>query len=766
MATLKDVAKDAGVSIATVSCCLSGSRYVKPETRTKIMDSIEKLKYIPNSSARDLRSTTTNRIGIVLTDIDNTYHTEIFKGISSYLQRHGYTISVAFSNNLPDIECEKIDDFVSQNVSGLVIITCQPQNTDFFFNRIKNYNIPTVFIERRPDNIDVSFAGFDNHKTLYNITAALLEKGYRDIALFTGNKYFSSEKDCMNGYETAFRDYGLLPDKDMIHETDMSKEDAFKTAMMCLRNRPVQAIITTSENIALGVLEILYIFGIKVPDDIPFFTLSEESWNISGRHPGVVHSSRTAFTLGKEAARLLVEKIQAPVFFEEKTILFPDHIPEFKSILPGPAPKKSMLPAGNEEKTLRILMVDLATSRSAQLLSTYFTRKTGIPVEIEFVHQDEILNRIARDIERSENHYDVYMYDVPWLEYMVQNGYLADITDFVYGDMFDIDQLFPENMNNCCFNDSYYGIPIIGGTQIMFYRQDLFENREIAKAFKHKYQISLRPPKTWTEFNGIAEFFTRKYNPDSPTEFGTSMAGIIDEELAPEILIRLWASGGSVWDKSYRACLNTQENVKAFHSIINTMSYTEHSPFETSIEQTVKDFTSGKTAMLVTYTEYADQISKHVRTNSLGRVGYKALPGKTPMSIGWNFGLNPYSPKAKEAYQYFQWLCQKEISYYMTILDGQSPVIAPYHSHELLKLYPWLELTEESFDYCRKRNGPCRTKSLVIPQNKIEAILCSVLRDIVKNGSSITDALATGQAEMELLFKAYGYPRPLHFIKQ
>lgn len=765
MATLKDVAKDAGVSIATVSCCLSGSRYVKPETRMKIMDSIEKLKYIPNASARDLRATTTNRIGVILTDIDNTYHTEIFKGVSAYLQRRGFTISVAFSNNLPDIECEKIDDFVSQNVSGLVIITCQPQNTDFFMNRLKNFNIPTVFIERRPDNIDVSFVAFDNHKTLYTITASLLAKGYRDIALFTGNKYFSSEKDCVDGYETAFRDFGLQSDSSMIHETDMSKEDAFKTAMLSLRKRPVQAIITTSENVAFGVLEILHIFGIRVPEDIPFFTLSEESWNTSGRHPGVVHSSRTAYTLGKEAARLLIEKIQAPVFFEEKTILFPDHIPGFEKTLREPSPLKPVLSSVCKKKTLWILMVDLATSRSVQLLSTYFTRKTGIPVEIEFVRQDEILKRIARDIERSENRFDIYMYDVPWLEYMVQNGYLADITDFVCGDMFDRDKLFRENMDNCHFDGSYYGIPIIGGTQIMFYRQDLFENREIAKAFKRKYQISLRPPKTWTEFNGIAEFFTRKYNPDSPTEFGTSMAGIIDEELAPEILIRLWAAGGSVWDKSYRACLNTPENVKAFHSILNTMSYTERSPFATSIEQTVTDFTSGKTAMLVTYTEYADQISKHVRTTTLGRVGYKPLPGKTPMSIGWNFGLNPYTTKTDEVYQYFQWLCQKDTSYYMTILDGQSPVIAPYHSHELLKLYPWLELTEESFDYCRRRNGPCRTKSLVIPQNQIESILCDVLRDIVENGTAVNDALAAGQREMELLFKAYGYPRPLHFIK-
>ena len=142
MATLKDVAKDAGVSIATVSCCLSGTRYVKPETRMRIMDSIEKLKYIPNASARDLRSSSTNRIGVVLTDIDNAYHTEIFKGVSSYLQRRGYTINVAFSNNLPEIECEKIDDFVSQNVSGLVVITCQPQNTEFFCQQTEKFQYP------------------------------------------------------------------------------------------------------------------------------------------------------------------------------------------------------------------------------------------------------------------------------------------------------------------------------------------------------------------------------------------------------------------------------------------------------------------------------------------------------------------------------------------------------------------------------------------------------------------------------------------------
>lgn len=168
--------------------------------------------------------------------------------------------------------------------------------------------------------------------------------------------------------------------------------------------------------------------------------------------------------------------------------------------------------------------------------------------------------------------------------------------------------------------------------------------------------------------------------------------------------------------------------------------------------------------MLITYTEYANMISKSIHDQILGSVGYCPIPGRTPVSVGWNLGLNPYTSKSTEAYWYFQWLCKKDISVYMTILDGQSSIITPYHSHELLKLYPWLELTEESFKYCRHRTGPYEKKSLIIPQNRIEAILCNVLKRIILNGASVADALEKGQEEMESLFKSYGYPKPLHFL--
>ena len=765
MTTIKDVAKDAGVSIATVSCCLSGTRPVKAETKQRIMDSIEKLNYIPNSSARNLKITSTHRIGVILTDIDNAYHAEIFKGLSAHFQNTGYTISVAFSNNSPDIECAKIDDFISQQVSGLIIITCQPDNTAFFQHRIKSCNIPTVFIEQHPDTIDnnVSFVGFNNFKTTYYLTNELIKNGYNDIALITGAAHFPSERDCIDGYKAAYIDNNMTVNQDLMCSTNMSKEDSFKSVMKFISRRPLQAVITTSENIALGAFEALEIRGLKVPENVQLITFSEERWNKSGRLPGVIHTSRTAFTLGTSAAELLVQNIQSPMLFEDKNIVFADNI-----TLSGfhVTPVEMLIPPvkypAKEQRTLNILMVDLPTAHSTELISSDFSQKTGIPIHFEFVKQDELLSRIERDINNSMNFFDIYLYDIPWLGYMVQNALVSDVTDFVDHSNFNPSLIFKENMDNCLYENKYFGVPIIGGSQIMFYRKDLFENKEIMKDFRQKFKVPLRPPRNWTEFNGVAEFFTRSYNASSPTEFGTTFADIISEELAPEILIRLWSYGGKLWDKYNRVCMCTPENIRAFHSILQTLNYVEHPLFRKSISQTIDDFSSGKTAMLITYTEYASQINESLHANVIGRVGYEAVPGKTPVSVGWNFGLNPFTPKSDLAYQYFNWLCQHDTSYYMTILDGQSPVIAAYHSHELLKLYPWMELTEKSFEYCHKRSGPYRPKSLIIPQNKIESILCDVLSDVLKRGLSVQDALELGQTKMELLFRPYGYPKPLN----
>ncbi|MFV0466094.1 MAG: extracellular solute-binding protein [Lachnospiraceae bacterium] len=764
MVTLKDVARDAGVSIATVSCCINGTKPVKPETKAKIMDSIEKLKYVPNSSARNLKQPRGNLIGVLLTDIEDHYHAEIFKGIFATLAQSHYIVNVAFSDNSPDLEMLRINDFVSQNVSGLILISCQPQNDTFFRSHLQNLQIPTVFIERFPRQLFVNRVGFDNYETAKSITMQLLKANFDNIAMFCGSRFYTSEQESVKGYRDALASYQMKYDESLVCSTNMSKEDAFYYALVMLDLNQVQAIISTSETMTQGIAAAMQVLGLRIPEDISLISYGIESWDTTTQIPGVQYTSRTAYTLGQCASELLIEHIDSVPFFEEKIHIFGNHLTSNSLKLTTPVTSSRSIKTEGLQ-TLRVLMVDLATAHSIATLSQNFTLKTNINIEFEFSSQDQVLKNILHDVNSNANTYDIYMYDVPWLSFMVQNSLVSDITEFLTQEDFPLRTIVKENLENCQYDSKYFGIPIIGGSQILFYRKDLFEDRMIQKEFSRLYQLPLRPPRTWSEFNGISRFFTRSWNPSSPTQYGTSFAGNIDEALAPELLVRLWSFGGSLWDSYNRAMLNTPENKKAFTCIMETLDYIPLSPFETSIDQTVSEFSTGQTAMLITYTEYASRIRKSMHNHVIGRIGYERLPGRTPVSIGWNLGLNPYTTKTESVHRYFRWLCNNEISYYLTILDGQSPIKAPYKNHELQKLYPWLNVSQQTFPIAVKRSVPYSEHSLIIPRNKIEAILCNVLRRTLQKGLTLDQALEKGQDELVELFRYYGYPKPLHFIK-
>lgn len=470
-------------------------------------------------------------------------------------------------------------------------------------------------------------------------------------------------------------------------------------------------------------------------------------------------TSCPAAHLGEIAAKELLQAIRTPSLSEPVFLELEDwgvrELPEFPRVTSLKEPPAVHI---SPEKELKLLSVDAPTVRALQLLLDHFTRETGIPVTVTTVPQDRLLQIISHSVEYLTNSYDMYTYDVPWLEYMVQNLCLADITAFVESDSFQKEGLFQSNLRNCQLDGRFYGVPLIGGTQLLFYRRDLFENRDLVREYQKQNQISLRPPRTWKEFNGTARFFTRSLNPGSPTEYGTSFAGIIDEEMAPELLIRVWAFGGKLWDSYNRPTFNTQANQAAFDSLLTTLQYVPDRPFQTSIPKTVDDFCSGRTAMLITFSEYAQRISQDLKANVLGRLGFHMVPGSHPASVGWNLGLNPFSPRRESAFQFLTWICQRNTSFYLTVLNGASPVMAPYHNHELLKLYPWLAYTEESLSNSTRRNSPYKKHALVIPQNKIEGILCRALRRAALEGCSIPQTLEQAQQEADHLFRSYGYP--------
>lgn len=755
MPTLKDVAERACVSIATVSCCISGTRHVKPETRERVMEAIDALRYIPNLSARDLKKSDSQEVGIILTDIDDIYYADLLKGVTACMQKRGFNVNIAFSDGIPDNECALIESFVSRRIAGLVLLTCQPQNTAFFESTLENYGLPVMFIGHSPSLPEYNFVDFDNRRTTEYLTDSLLDKGYRSILLICGPDQFSCEDECVKGFAEAYRRHGLSWGLAGIHRTNMSKEDAFKTALFALDRDTPQVVITTSTNIAKGVIEAAFILGISIPDDLLLITFGEECWNHSNQLHGAIHTSRPAFKLGYTAAELLIENISSPVLFERQTVLLPDSIIETGLSLPDPKPIPH-LEISVPKPCLNILMMDLNTSNAIRVMSGYFSNLYGVDINFDFSQQDTLLEKIIADNNRGRSKYDIYMFDVPWLSYLAQNGLIEDISEFVNGDGFRPGYLLPENLKNCDYLGRYYGIPIVGGAQLMFYRRDLFEDMRLREEFLKKYKIALRPPRTWTEFNGVAEFFTREYTPSSPVPYGTLFSGNNNQSLAPELLIRLWACGGGLFDSKNNVILNSAQNVKAFNIILKTLKYVEKSPSATSIPQAVEQFGNGKTAMLITYAEYASQITR-LGTNIAGKVGYCPLPDRTPVSIGWNLGVSPFTKKKEDIFRFFNWLCKRDTSYYMTILNGQSAVSSAYANHELQKLYPWMSLTLETFPYCRTRTGPYKPNALVIPQSELEDILCDAFWRIERDHVSVKEALDAAQVKMKHLFRSYGY---------
>lgn len=750
MATLKDVADRAGFSIATVSYCINNSKPIKAATRERIMQAIEDLNYIPNTAARNLKTEASKEVGVIFPDIDDFCHSEILKGIISNAEYLGYALNIAFSYNTPKLERKIIDQFIGRNVAGLIIITCQPQNAEFFQNSLIRHNIPAVFIERFPDNIDANFLAFDNYNSCYYLTNKLIEQGYTNICMMTGYNEFFSENECIRGFCDAHDAANISYVSRQMIQTNITKEAAFRQAMFRLVANPPQAIITSSQSLAKGIVEAFALYNIKIPEHTCVITLGEECWNESNYLPNLVHTSRTAYTLGKHSMDVLTKNIKAPQFFEKEFMLFKDNVVGSHLKIPKLPKTAPARPAA--KRILRILATSMPTILSLSAVSGEFERQKNVQIQFDFVSYRELINSIVENAEREKNTYDIYMFDVSWLTYLANKEALRDITSLITSNEIFSKSTVPKNLSNCQYKGRYYGFPIVGGAHLLFYRRDLFDNPSIQNQFQAQHNLPLRPPKTWTEFNGIAQFFTKEYNPYSPTLYGTSVIGSINEELALEILIRLWSFGGGLHDANGRLVLDTPQNFKGFQSLLETCKYAESTFFESSIDQSFRAFGCGRTAMLLSFTEYASQINDCIHGDIITNVDYSMLPGRTPANVGWHMGISKYTRHSGLIAEYFKWICQKRTSYYMTTLNGQSTIKYPYENHEILKLYPWMHLNQESLNNARSRVYPYQAPSRMVPPYEVETVLLEIFKQMYFKEMSIQDGLRLGQTMLHDIF--------------
>ena len=231
-ATIKDVAKLAGVSIATVSRVLNKLGVVNPETERKVLSAVAMLHYQRNAVARSLKLKVTKSIGIMVPEISNTFFTEIVEKLEHLLGPLGYALLVCSSENSVAEEKRKLSLLLERNVDGLVVIPVSDVGTHFTNPSLSN--TPFVMIDRKIEGMNCDVILTDNRQGAYDVTSALIREGRTRIGFLGGDAHVHTSVERLHGYLDAMKAHQLEVDKEFIFLGGMTQKAGYTLMQQAL----------------------------------------------------------------------------------------------------------------------------------------------------------------------------------------------------------------------------------------------------------------------------------------------------------------------------------------------------------------------------------------------------------------------------------------------------------------------------------------------------------------------------------------------------
>ena len=307
MPTIKDVAQRAGVSPTTVSYVLTGSRFVRPATRARIIHAIEELNYQPDHVARSLHAKRTLTVGMIVSDIANPFYADIVRGVEDILRERHYSLILCNTDEAPERERTALQLLVSKRIDGLIIVATGA-NTEALAAASQS-GLPIVLVDRRLPGDWLDTVLVDDCQGAESAVRHLLGLGHRRIGAIIGRTGISTTDSRRLGYEAALLAYGVTVDPDLIRNGQSTVNgggDAAR-AFLDLRPRPT-AIFAANNLMTLGLFLALKEYGLRCPEDVAVAGFDDMLW-LSAFAPGVTTIAQPNYDLGKRAAELLMDRL-------------------------------------------------------------------------------------------------------------------------------------------------------------------------------------------------------------------------------------------------------------------------------------------------------------------------------------------------------------------------------------------------------------------------------------------------------------------------
>lgn len=309
-ATIRDVARAAQVSTATVSRVLAGLNVVSDELARRVQSAARKLRYQPNRVARSLRARTTRTIGVLIPNIQNPFFTGVVRGIEDLLQATDYTLLLGNSDDNPAREKAYLDLLRAEGVGGLVLVP--GLSGARAYRETLEAGIPVVAIDRYLPDLETDSVTVANAEGAALAVRHLIGVGHRRIAIITGPKDVSTATERLAGYLTALGEAAIAREPELVHHAPFRPEGGYDATVKLLSlERPPGAIFAGSDLTALGTLRALHEHRIRVPEEIALVTFDDMPW-AAALQPPLTAVSQPTYEMGATAARLLLERIRQP----------------------------------------------------------------------------------------------------------------------------------------------------------------------------------------------------------------------------------------------------------------------------------------------------------------------------------------------------------------------------------------------------------------------------------------------------------------------
>ena len=266
--TIKDVAHEAGVSVATVSRVLNGLPGFSPETEKKVKKAIDKLGYRRNDIARNLKTKKSSTIAVLLPRVETTFYVKILNGIEDAAQRCGYSVMICHVGSYGNRTREYMQMLVQKQVAG--VIGCSLPPKEEIDKLITNSKIPCVLVSTLSFKYPIPYIKVDDYKASYAAVSYLINMGHKKIACLAG-----SEDDIvagiprLKGYKDALLDNGLHIDESLIRYSRFSYKTGLKEAKTLFGStEKFTAIAACCDEVAVAAMSAAYEMGLSVPDDV------------------------------------------------------------------------------------------------------------------------------------------------------------------------------------------------------------------------------------------------------------------------------------------------------------------------------------------------------------------------------------------------------------------------------------------------------------------------------------------------------------------